>query len=313
MHRVQLIGYALASVPGSALYGWGEHNKQDKLYIRLYEQGGAWLDYRRQEDWKSCIILDNVRPKDLVDRKISDPIPTGPAKQIDAISQIVTNEYRLSDEERRLREAGNTDIGVINKSYLADFSAHAIKTKEESFKSGFKQAIKETIAVGGESSFVKSETEISTEFTQELGKRDAEESGTKVSRKSGHDFKVQPETIVKVWATREVQPKKVTITATGDIEHGCWVGKRGKQNHRDHWEKKDGKYNRHQHWDSFESFMRVIQGQGRRDEALWNWFRDHPAPPDLVKELQRPLNNPFVLEVPYDAVTDERLHFQKMA
>ena len=312
MRRARLMGHALAAVPGSELYGWGGHDWQEALYVRGYEQGGAWLDFRRQENWKGCIILDNVHPNDLVDRKFSDPIPTGSAMRIDAISQIVTNDYTLSEEERQLREAGSTDIGVIVKSYQADFSAHTLKTKEESFKAGFKQALKETISVGGEASFAKSETEISTEFSQELGKRDTEESGTQVSRTSGHTFKVQPETTVKVWATREVQPKKVIVTAAGDIEHGCWAGKRGRKNSRDHWEKKGGEYTRHQHWDSFASFLRVIRGEGNRDEALWDWFHQHPAPAWLVAELQKPLNNPFVLEVPYDAVTDEQLHYEKL-
>lgn len=311
--RARLIGHALKDVPGDYLYRWGGYDRNEPLIVDDYGSGGQDIRWRRAWNSKGHIRLFNIRLDGPEKPKASDPIPTGKPVQQDAYDVTVENKYSLSEYEKKQRQEGNYDIGVIRKHYTANFSSHTIKTKDESFEKEFSQSISNTFSASGSYGGVEvsNETTVEAGFRQAMTEASGEERGTSSDRESGYEIVVQPGTVVKVWGTRVVQPKKIVLTGTGRIEHaielGRWAGSR--------WHRRKGKYKRHVHWDSLEDFMKVLVGDGPRDHDLALWFREHPHPHDswLLEYFRKPLGDPLVVEVPWDDVTDEDIQIRKVS
>ena len=82
----------------------------------------------------------------------------------------------------------------------------------------------------------------------------------------------------------------------GKMKHGNWKGNKGE--HGKTWP-------RWAAWDSFyEEFLPVIKGEGRRDLDLAMWFRLHPVNPEIIAELEKPLQIPWEHTTePFDGAT----------
>ena len=333
--RALYVGLACRTISHNSLWRWDDFRKSKGIYVDAYGDGGGFVGFRRHGEWYGFMAFGNIRLLDIADKEVSDPIPTGPSRIIDARSETISNNYRLTEEEREARKAGNTDIGVIERSYRANFSDHKLSTVSESFEAGFKEAFKLTIGTG-DASPVKAEAEISTEFSQTLSNATGSEEGSSVERESAYSIRVQPESDVKVWAQRAVQPQKVTLSGSGEIDHSITIGKmkwkvrellvlKNKFNNPskviEHinngraYARKDGKgkrtYDRFARWDSFQDFMLVIKRESPRDYPFAEHFRENPVPDWIIKALEEPLENSFRQDVQYDAVTEEILKYGK--
>ena len=285
--RAGLIGHALRDVSENKLWRWRGYSKSEGLRVADYSDGGQSIGYRRVDDKKALLYLDNVRPIGVRDKLAPDPVPTGVARVDFATAQTIYNRSNVP----------------IHKSYTATF--HKVKTRQDSFNLSFSQSLTQSVSYGGDLYGVEGETSIEVGSTQETGTESSEETGE--TYETSFDVEVPAHTNLKVWATRKIQPMKAVITGQADIDHSVAIGKHwsGK------WSKHSG-YDRSGKWASMADFILTIKGEAPRDFDFWNVFRERPAPSWLIKRLEEPLNAPFRQDVEYDNVANEELHADEL-
>ena len=277
-----LIADALRDVPTNQLWRWKGRKPGGALRINAYKDSGKLLDYRRKDDKKATIILNNVRAAKPSGLEYSEAIPTGPAKSIDAQSATLRN---------------NSSIEGAEQSYRGMFGE--TKGREDALRLAFSQ--KSTTEITAEYSGVEVKQSIELGFEQETTATTSQESN--VEREVSWTVPIPAYTSVRVWGTRQIQPMKIKVSGFGDLDHGIEIGKHwsGKWNDKAHGGK------RHAKWDSFAEFLKVIKGDGARDQDLWEWFRNNPVNPKLLAKLEKPLDVPFAFDAPFDDVTNTKL------
>ena len=273
MARAELIGLAVKSVSDNKLWRWDNFNKKDGLRVAGYRDGGTNLDYRRNSDRTAALLLGNIRPKDkLIDRK-DEIIPVGSVKNVDGVT-IECFNYN--------------GIAPLPITYEGNFGKS--RSFAEAAAYGFTQSIELSFKFqqGGEASFYKFEQELTLGFESRQDFSTTETNETTEQRSAGINPECPPAYDINFWMSRTSQPMKVRTTGKGDVEHSIEIGK--------HWDGKwhghDG-YKRHAEWDTFEAFLKVIKGDGARDQDLWEHFRKNPAPKWIVKALEKPLDIDF--------------------
>ena len=304
MPRFEGIAEAMDDVPSRLLWRWDDYKASRGLDVAGYHDGGKIIDFRRPGDPKAAAWAENVRPvQDIQDEVESKAVPTGEpytqwAEQGTFRNNVVRTPLIIEQIAAGLLP---NDFDFLDFTYVAHFSETL--SWEESKELGFREAVSTTfgVEVGGDVYGGKASASATAEFessqSESQTKGDEEEQGDEES----FSIRVPYDTVREVQGKRSIGPMKYIITGWGDLEHGITIGK--------HW---DGKWNghrgkkrtykRHAHWDSFADFLKVIKGDGARDMDLADWFRQHPAPAALIRRLERPLNQPFRQDVPYDNV-----------
>ena len=303
MRRATLIGEAVKRVPDRLLWRWVDYSESHGLKVNGYHDGGQRIDFRRKNDEQAALYLTSIRPvADIRGETESEAVPNGePFTQWAEEGYFRNVKERTPDiQDQIIRGLLPNDYDLLDYTYTAHFSETL--SWEESKELGFREAISNTfsVEVGGDVYGGKVSNETTAEFeatqNQSSTKSDAEEQGDEES----FSIRIGPGEERRISAKRQVGPMKYVITGWGDLEHGIIIGK--------HWDGKwqghRGKrlYPRHAEWASFADFLAVIKGSGPRDLALAQWFRDHPAPKWLIDQLEKPLDQPFRQDVPYDDV-----------
>ena len=287
LKRTALMASALADVPENQLWQWGDFHQSEGLEVTGYRNGGKTVDYRRKSKKKSMIQLDNITLVDIKDKK-SKIKDVGKVKQEDG-HDITCFNY--------------DGVGPMKKTYTSDFGKTT--DREEAFTLGFSQALRIMVRAGNDSTPVGGELETTVTSTQE--KADTMRSGESKNRIDTTEVECPEGYDMQYIGRRSVQKQEETVTGWGQIEHEITVGK--------HWDGKwndHGKYNRHCHWSSLEDFIKVIKGEGSRDQDLYDYFKKNPAPAALIKRILEPLNKPFSQTEVYDNVTKTKLTAKKL-
>ena len=303
MPRSTLIGETVKRVPDRLLYRWGDYSESHGLRVGGYHDGGQFIDFRRPNDEQAALWLTSIRPvPEIRGETESEAVPNGaPYTQWAEEGFFRNDRVRPPEiEEKILKGLLPNDYDLLDYSYTAHFSETL--SWEESKELGFREAISNTfsIEIGGDAYGGKVGNETTAEFestqTSSSTESDAQEQGDEET----FSFRIGPGEERRLSAKRQVGPMKYVITGWGDLEHGIQIGK-----HWDHkWQGHRGKrtYPRHAEWASFADFLTVIKGAGARDLDLAQWFRDHPAPRWLITALEKPLDQPFRQDVPFDDV-----------
>ena len=283
MNRAETIAAICSAVPGDKLWRWGDWTQNKGLRVGNFSDGGTNIGYRRKDDKEALLSFSNIRPADKLRNQKIVTIPVGKEKVLDLVTIPILNYD------------GITELPIV---YESEFSK--LMTAEEALAIGFKQSLETTFTFqqGGDAASVKFEQEI------KIGIESSQDSTNTTStaegeRRLGSISPVCPPGYdITYRLERYVQPAKIRITGIGDVEHGIAIGK--------HWDKRwkgnhgEGgkKYSRHLEWDTFEDFIRVVKGDGRRDMDGTEWFNNHPASKHLIKKLEEALDMPFEHESP---------------
>ena len=147
---------------------------------------------------------------------------------------------------------------------------------------------------GGEAAQFKFEQEIKAGFSATHGDEKHEEKSEGQRKDAGAAPEAASGCDIKFWMTRTVQKMKVRRTGICQVTHSITAGKYWHGN----FSSKKGGYKRHVYWDTFEDFLNVIKGSGRRDHDGYDHFKKHPMPSWVIGELEKPLDMPFVDESP---------------
>lgn len=311
MNRFTLIGETVRHVPDRLLWRLGGYSYHDGLRVNGYHDGGTFIDFRRKNDEKAALWATNIRPvSEIRGETESKAVPNGAPYTQWAEEGYFHNVKVRTPEVLEQIKGGllPNDYDILDYTYTAHFAETL--SWEESKELGFREAISNTfsVEVGGDAYGGKVSNETTAEFestqNQSSSKSDAEEQGDEES----FSVRIGPGEERRISAKRQVGPMKYVITGWGDLEHGISIGK--------HW---DGKWQGHRgkklyprsaHWDSFADFLSVIKGGGPRNLDLAQWFKDHPAPKWLIAQLEKPLNQPFRQDIPYDDVGQVELVYR---
>ena len=287
--RASNIGYMAGHIPDKLMWGWPGYTGQVGLRVSSLNDEGTLVDYRRRDNKRSSIVLDNIRAIGFANKRIGSAIPVGEAKKIDA---------------QRIEIDNHDGLAALTDTYRANFARTV--TESESFTAGFAQSLSNTFTAGNDSTPVKNETTLAVEFSQELSKG-SEESET-TERENTIDVTADPGLHIQVWGYRTIQKERRILQAdAAKLDHGVCIG-----SHWDHkWRGHRGKgrtYPRHACWDSFHvDFLPVIEGRGSRNQPLAEHFRKNPVEPWLVNNIRANLELPFRQELIFDAVTKVQL------
>ena len=292
--RAELVAHAIGRVSTDHVWGWEGYDWHNDLKFKRLTDGGKFAQWRHPWRDKSRIWFKRIRPTGVLDGEKVEEIPMGDAKIIDGVT--------ISAE--------NWDgIAPLPINYNADFGK--TRTKAEALSIGFTESIEIGIKFteGGEAAFFKAEQSLKLGFEARQDKTTSTEDSISELRSAGLTPTCPPGFDVDFWMTRMTQPTKMRVSGKGQLTHSISIGKRSGSN----WSKKHGKggkrYSRMARWDTFEDFLSVIKGEGRRDLALASLFRKTPASDWLIKRLEQPLEIPFTAETPtFDGWTKLRPH-----
>ena len=278
--RADLVALALRDVPDFMLWRFGAKSTRWTRSMRMkvsdLRDGGLNISYRRPDDEKALMSFENIRPVEGLRNEKTVDIPTGPPKIIDKVSIPISNFD-----------------GVVDLPVSYDARLSRLVTREEAFAFGFTESIKQTygVEVGGDAygGKVSASTELGLESRQDQTSTDGEQHGQ--DRGAGLDPVCPIGYDITFLLNRTSQKTKTRKTGDGDVDHSIKLGK--------HW---DGKWQGHRgektwprwgQWDSFDEFMTVLKGKGRRDLFFAKWFWENPVSDQLIEKLEKPLNLPF--------------------
>ena len=60
--RFQLIGYSVGHLSSDLVWRWQGFDQGHKLDVNAFKDGGKNLDFRRANDSKAALFIENVRP-----------------------------------------------------------------------------------------------------------------------------------------------------------------------------------------------------------------------------------------------------------
>ena len=277
--RLQLVGYCAGHMPGGLVWRWQGYNHDHKLRLESLSNGGANLDFRRDNDPKAALFAQNIRPIGKLRDAKQELIPLGPPETVDGVRIDVENWGGLTPLD--LPYNGGFDRGSRREDV-------EFKNFTESLEVSFKAT------QGGEAALLKFEEEIKVGFSATQGDEKHDETSSGQRKDAGASPEAAPGCDIKFWMTRMTQKMMVRRTGIGQVTHSLDVGK-----HWDgRWNRHKGKWKRHAHWDTFEDFVEVVKGAGRRDHDGAEHFRAHPMPHWVIAGLEEPLDLPFVDESP---------------
>ena len=288
--RAELVAHACGGVPNDLLWGWISYDWHQDLHFKRLIDGGKFAQWRHPWREKSRIWFENIRPTGVLSGEKIEEIPTGEAKMVDGVT---------------IQSENWDGIVPLPISYSGEFGR--TMSKSEAVAIGFTESIEVGLefSEGGEAAFFKAKQSLKLGFEsrQDTTKTKGEEETE--MRSAGLNPTCLPGFDIEFWMTRMTQPTKIRVTGLGQLTHGVNIGTRS----GDHWKKRHGKHRRNCQWDTFEDFVSVVKGTGRRDLALAEWFRAHPAPDWLIRRLEAPLEIPYVAETPtFDGWTKLRPH-----
>ena len=274
--RAEAIAMALTGV-SDKFWHWGDYKKGD-MKVSYLTDGGASIGFERKSDKHARIALTNVRPMDnLINRKAVD-IPTGEPKTIDKASIPITNFDGVTE----------TPVGY-------DARLSKLKTKEHAFALGFTESIKTTFGFqeGGEAASFKATQELELGFESRQDITDTEGSQAGEDRGAGLNPVCPPGYDITFSLERISQRMKTRLTGNGDVDFGFQIGKHDHGKFQGNTGEHGKVYPRWGKWDSWDEFMSVIKGEGRRDLLFAKWFWEHKASAKTIKALEKTLDLPF--------------------
>ena len=297
MGRVSLIGEAVRKADHPPARGWPDFNRSVVLEVARFYEAGKNLWYQRPQT-RSYINIFNIEPTD----KLRDPktfiIPVGKRETISAAKVKIENWTGLTPltekyESSRMKIVRREDVEFKNFKESTEVSFKAVQ--------------------GSDTAQFKFEQEIKVGFEAQHGDETHEEKSRQQGTVTGADPTAAPGCDADYWRTWENQKSKVRHTGFGEVDFAFTIGtvKRGKDGKHTHsWEKHKNKYTRAIHFDSFwNDFIPMLRGEGRRDHDCYGWFKNHPAPDELLAAITAPLDLPFVDESPpFDDFSNIRGH-----
>ena len=291
--RAALIAFACSTVPKELLWRWGDFEWKRGLRVGSFENGGTDIGFLDPKDKKALIKLSNIRPLGQLKNERVQMIPVGPEKTVDGVVLISKNFDGVND---------------LPVHYNAGFGKS--KGQSEAFAFGFTQSLETTFKFSqGSGDFAKSEQEIKLGFEARQDQTNESHSGSTEQRDAGTDPVCPPAFDIQTWQTRTTQPRKTRLTGIGDVEHNIKIGKHWEGNWNGHRGEGGKKWPRWGSWDTFEDFLRVIKGDGRRDFSFASHFKNNPAPGWLIEKLEEPLDFPFEHESQvFDGATKIETH-----
>ena len=288
--RFQLIGYSAGHMPDGLVWRWQGFDHGHKINLAAFKNAGADLDYRRSNDPAAALFIGNIHPLGQLLNPKEELIPLGPPETVDGVKIDIENWGGLTPQA--IPYNGGFDRGT--------------RREEVEFKN-FTESLEVSakFTQGGEAAQFKFEQEVKTGFQANHGDEQHDEKSEGQRKDAGAAPEAAPGCDNTFWMTRTVQKMKVRRSGVCQVTHSIDAGKHwhGK------WATKKGGYKRHAHWDTFEDFLAVVKGAGRRDHDGAAHFRAHPMPGWVIAELEKPLPLPFVDESPpFDGWTNLRGH-----
>ena len=270
-NRTALIAEILAPHIGSKWEWWGNYHRKEGLYTARWTDTS--VEYRRSKHTSPILMLSDIQPKGLRNKKESEPILLS-SKMIDSVS---------------IRSDNSGSDSPLDYSYRAEFEK--LTSKEEAFAATFEQSIRNCFTAGNDTSPVKNELEITLGFSQETSTSESESE--RVNRENTISGSTPPGVSEIITARRQVGRMKSTVTGIGDYEHSIRIGK--------HWH---GSWQGHKHrWDSLSDLIRVMKGEAPTNMNLAREFAKRPAPDNLIKLLEHPLDLPYIQVLEFDEAT----------
>ena len=277
--RMQLTGYCAGHLPENTIWRWPGFNHTDHLRLDAFLNAGADLHYRRGNDPKAALFASNIHPLGTLLNPKTEIIPVGRLETVDGVKIDIENWDGLTP---------------LQISYNGGFDKGTRKEDVEfkNFTESLEVSAKFT--QGGEAAQLKFEQEIKAGFSATQGDEEHDEKSAGERKDAGSPPEAAPGCDEAFWMSRTVQKQKVRRTGTCQVTYSIDVGKHW----HGRWGKKGGKWKRHAHWDTYEDFVAVVKGAGRRDHDGAAHFRAHPMPHWVISELEKPLDMPFVDESP---------------
>ena len=276
---MQLIGYCSGHLPDSLIWRWQGFDHGHKLKNTAFRNGGSELEFRRDSDAKATLVAANIHPLGkLLDPK-TELLPIGSLETVDGVKIDIENWKGLTPLQ--ISYNGGFDKGTRKEDV-------EFKNFTESLETSFKAT------QGGEAAQFKFEEEIKAGFSATQGDEKHDEKSEGQRKDAGAPPEAAPGCDSKFWMTRTVQKMKVRRSGICQVTFSIDIGKHWNRR----WETKKGGYKRHCHWDTYEDFVAVVKGKGRRDHDGAAHFRSHPMPGWVISELEKPLDMPFNDESP---------------
>ena len=284
--KFQLIGYCAGHLPDSLIWRWPGFDHGHKLRLAAFKNAGADLDFRRDNDKQAALFASNIHPLGNLIGPKTELLPIGSLETVDGVKIDVENWEGLTP--LALPYNGGFDKGTRREDVEFKNFAESLEVSAK-----FTQ--------GGEAAQFKFEQEIKAGFTATQGDEKHDEKSEGQRKDAGAAPEAAPGCDVKFWMTRTVQKMKVRRSGVCQVTFAIDIGKHW----HGRWQTKKGGYKRHCHWDTFEDFVAVVKGAGRRDHDGAAHFRARPMPGWVISELEKPLDLPFVDESPpFDGFTN---------
>ena len=288
--RAELVAHACRTIPDNLLWGqWGRYDWHMDLKADGFRGGGTEIEWRHPHNKKGLIRFTDIRPTGELDNEKIEEIPVGDIKIIDGVVVEVSNWE---------------GIAPLPFSYDAAFGK--TMNKGEALAIGFKESVKIGIefSEGGEAAFFKAKQSLELGFEASQDKTQTSDAGTSELRSAGISPTCPPAFDIDWWLTRTTQPTKMRVSGLGQLGHGIEIGKHWGHG-GGHWKRHHRGHHGHTHydqrhlrWDTWDDFLSVIKGEGRRDLAAAAHFKAHPAPAWLIRRLEAPLTAPYSAETP---------------
>ena len=297
MERICLSAEALAKANHPPARGWGDFTRDDNLDVARFLEAGKNIWYQRPGT-RSYFNIFNIEARD----KLRDPktviIPIGKREPVSGAKILIENwngltPHREKYESSRMNLTRREDVEFKNFTESASASFKAVQ--------------------GSDTANFKFEQEIKSEFASQHGDETHEEKSQQQATVTGAEPIAAPGTDSDYWRTWDNQKSKARHTGIGDVDFPFTIGtvRRGKGGrHLSKWEKHQNEYIRSIHFDSFWlDFVPMLKGEGRRDHDCYEYFKNNPAPKELIEAITAPIDLPFVDESPpYDDFANIRGH-----
>ena len=291
-NRMEIAAEIVGSVEGRAtpvVWRWNKFKRVEGIKVEAFRESGGEVLWQRKGDGYGRIRASNITPYGkIADRKDVD-INLG-EELIDSLTA----------------DALNYD-GVVAVPINYDGTFRKLKGLEEAFDYGLTQSIETTIGIqiGSEAAQNKYTAELKLGFESRQDWHHQESSEDEQARSAGISPESPPKWDIRYKLDRYGQRKKLKSSGLCQVDHGIKIGKMKNGGWRGNKGEHGKTWPRWAAWDSFyEEFLPVIKGEGRRDLDLAMWFRLHPVNPEIIAELEKPLQIPWEHTTePFDGAT----------
>ena len=291
-NRMEIVAEIVGSVRGRGdpfVWRWDDFKRDEGIKVESFKDAGAQVLYQRNGDGYGRILASNITPYGEIKGRKDADILLG-EKLIDSLTA----------------DALNFD-GVVAVPINYDGTFRKLKGLEEAFDYGLTESVSLALGYqyGSEAAQNKFTAELTIGFESRQDWHHQESSEDEQARSAGISPESPPRWDIRYKLDRYGQSKKLKSSGLCQVDHGIKIGKMK----HGHWKGNDGEHGktwpRWAEWDSFyEEFLPVIRGDGRRDLDLAMWFREHPASPKLIAELEKPLQIPWEHTTePFDGAT----------